>query len=127
MRPILRGQVLWSYDFEVLERNSLDNIGAHFSGVKPFHRHSGEIFLTDAKLFIVGDVDMEVSLASLDQICLGFDEIFPPSLARNLGLFWQPLKLKFISGKQLYLIVDYNMMGSKNQLWFDGIKAVLTN
>ena len=127
MRTILTGQVLWSYDHEVMNRNLLDNIGAQISGVKPFHRHSGEIILSEDKLYIFGDEALEISLASIDNIYLGFDEIFPPLLAKNAGLFWQPLRLKLLGGQQLYLIIDFNMFGSKNQLWFDGLEEILSN
>jgi hypothetical protein len=127
MGTILSGQVLWSYDHEVMNRNLLDNIGAQVSFVKPFHRHSGQIILSEDKLCIFGDEALEISLASIDNIYLGFDEIFPPLLVKNAGLFWQPLRLKLLNGQQLYLIIDHNMFGAKNQLWFDGLKAILSD
>jgi hypothetical protein len=126
MKQILAGRVLWSYDYEVLQRELLNEIGAHFSRVNPFHPHAGEITLTDDKLFITGDEDIEIPLGSLEQIYLGFDEVFPRTLVKNFGLFWQPLRLTLLTGDKLYLIIDYNMFGAKNRLWFNELKEMLS-
>jgi hypothetical protein len=127
MEPIITGHVLWSYDHEVLNRDFFHELGAHFSGVRPFHRHNGEIALTNAKLAIIGDVDLDIPLNTLQQIYLGFDAVFPRSLAKNFGLFWQPLRLSLSNGQHLYLLIDYNLWGTKNQLWFNGIQEILSN
>jgi hypothetical protein len=127
MKPLLAGKVLWSYDYEVLQRDSLNNVGAHFSGVAPFHKHAGEIALTEDKILIRGDEDFQISLGMLDQIYLGFDKTFPRTLVKNFGLFWQPLRLSLTSGQHLYLIIDYNLLGAKNQLWFSKLKDMLAD
>jgi len=127
MKPILAGQVLWSYDYEVLKRDTLNNLGAHFSGVNPFHTHAGEIALADDKIIISGDENLEIPLGNLEQIYLGFDETFPRTLVKNFGLFWQPLRLTLSTGQKLYLIIDYSMLGAKNQVWFNGLKEILSD
>jgi hypothetical protein len=127
MKIILAGKVLWSYDYEVLERTTLSDISAHFSGMSPFHCHSGEIALTEEKILITGDTDLEISLGNLNQIYLGFDETFPRTLVKNLGLFWQPLRLSLSNGLHLYLIIDFNMLGAKNHLWFKRLKEMLAD
>ena len=126
MNVILTGQALYSYRHELLERDSFADLGAHFSGIKPFHKHTGEIALSANKLFVSGDEDLQIPLASIEQIYLGFDESFPRTLVKNMGLFWQPLRLSLSSGNTLYLIIDYNMLGVNNQLWFDGLKELLS-
>lgn len=126
MNVILTGQVLYSYQHELLERDSFANLGAHFSGIMPFHKHTGEIALSANKLFVSGDEDLQIPLASIEQIYLGFDESFPRTLVKNMGLFWQPLRLSLSNGNTLYLIIDYNMLGANNQLWFDGLKELLS-
>lgn len=126
MNAILTGQVLYSYQHELLERDSFADLGAHFSGIKPFHRHAGEIALSANKLFVSGDEDLQIPLASIEQIYLGFDESFPRTLVKNMGLFWQPLRLSLSNGNALYLIIDYSMLGANNQLWFDGLKELLS-
>ncbi|HEX8376492.1 MAG TPA: hypothetical protein VF602_01655, partial [Pedobacter sp.] len=62
-----------------------------------------------------------------NQIYLGFDETFPRTLVKNLGLFWQPLRLSLSNGLHLYLIIDFNMLGAKNHLWFKGLKKMLAD
>ena len=125
MNEILSGQVLYSYYKELLERDSLADLGAHFSGFGPFHRHAGDISLTADNIFIRGDENLQIRLASIEQIYMGFDEAFPRSLVKNMGLFWQPLRLSLSNGNKLYLIIDYNMLGANNQLWFDTIKEIV--
>lgn len=127
MKPLLAGKVLWSYDYELAQRDSLNDFAAHFSGVKPFHVHAGEITLTDNQLIIIGDEDLKIHLGSLEQIFLGFDDVFPRSLVKNFGLFWQPLRLTLSGGRGLYLIIDYNMLGSKNHQWFRELKEMLAD
>lgn len=125
MNRILSGRVLYSYYNELLERDSVADFGAHFSGVGPFHRHAGDIELTANYLIIRGDENLQIRLASIEQIYLGFDEAFPRTLVKNMGLFWQPLRLSLSDGNKLYLIIDYNMLGANNQLWFNGIKEIV--
>lgn len=122
---ILTGEVLWSYDYELLERTSLREIASHFSGVSPFHAHQGEISLMSDRIIFRDESELTISLTDLEQLYMGFDDNFPGSSVKNFGLFWQPLRLTLCSGQQLYLIIDYNVLGSKNQLWFDTIKIIL--
>jgi len=127
MNAILTGQVLYSYQNELLERDSFADLGAHFSGVGPFHKHAGEITLSVERLFINGDEDLQIRLGAIEQIYLGFDDAFPRTLVKNMGLFWQPLRLSLSNGNKLYLIIDYNILGANNQLWFNGIKKLLSD
>lgn len=127
MESIINGHVLWSFDYEVLNTDFLHVIGAHFSGVKPFHAHEGQVALTDEHILITGDRNLEIPLKDLQEIFLGFDETFPSYLSKNFGLFWQPLRMKLKNGEQLYLIIDHNMFGTKNQLWFNGLKQMLSD
>lgn len=126
MNTILAGKVFWSYDYEVLQRDSFNDIGALFSGINPFHRHAGEIVLTDDRIIITGEDELAIPLGNIDQIYLGFDETFPRLLVKNFGLFWQPLRLNLKSGQKLYLIIDYNMLGAKNHYWFNTLKEMLS-
>lgn len=126
METILSGNALWSFDFEVLNRNRTGDIIFHVSGVKPFHCHSGEIILTDNSIKITGDSDLAIMLNDLKQLYLGFDETFTESLSKNFGLFWKPLRLTLDNDHVLYLIIDYNFIGSKNKLWFETLQDLLS-
>jgi hypothetical protein len=126
MRKILTGTVLWSYDYEVLNRNVTDNIKGQVSGFKPFHRHKGTITLTTESIIINGDECLQIPLSSLNQIYLGFDETFPRTLVRNMGLFWQPLRISLSNGQKFYMIIDYNFFGTRNRSWFGTLKELLS-
>ncbi len=127
MNQLLTGQVLYSYHHELLERDSLAGMAAIFSGISPYHNHKGEISLTTSEVIISGDEDLQFPLGTIEQIYLGFDEAFPRSLVKNMGLFWQPLRLSLLNGNKLYLIIDLNMFSANNQLWFDTLKEILQN
>ena len=126
MKTILSGNALWCFDFEVQNRNRNEDFAFHFSGIKPFHRHDGEIYLTEGSIKIVGDDEVEVSFDDLTQLYLGFDEYYTPTLSKNFGMFWQPLRLTINDKKFLYLIVDYNFLGAKNKLWFNTLTELLS-
>ena len=64
MNAILTGQVIYSYYHELLERDSFADLGAHFSGVGPFHKHAGEIALSVDKLFIAINYYTQLPLTS---------------------------------------------------------------
>ncbi|MES2875289.1 MAG: hypothetical protein V4708_16310 [Bacteroidota bacterium] len=123
----MKAKVLYSYQHELLERDSWADLGAHFSGVGPFHKHEGEIVLSAVGLFIGGDEDLQIPFRTIEQIYLGFDEAFPRTMVKNMGLFWQPLRISLSNGNKLYLIIDYNILGTSNQLWFDGLKELLSD
>ncbi len=126
MKPILSANVLWSFDQEVIERNSVNDIGFHFTGALPFHRHGGEILLTENAINITGEDQLQVLLGELTELYHGFDDIYTPSLSKNFGMFWKPLRLTLNSGTLLYLIIDYNMLGTKNKVWFDTLTNMLS-
>ena len=125
MERFLSDKIFWSYDYEVSQRSSINDIASLFSGFPPFHIHEGEIILTKNGLFITGDIELQIPLYELTQISLGFDDIFPRTLAKNGGLFWQPLRIVYRE-QTIYAIIDYNMFGTKNQLWFEALKELLS-
>ncbi len=127
MKTILSGNALWSFDFEIQNRNRDNDFAFHFSGARPFHCHSGEIFLNEDSIKIIGDDTLDVPLADLTQLYLGFDEIYTPSLSKNFGMFWQPLRLSINDEKYLYLIIDYNFLGTKNKLWFTKLMELFSS
>jgi hypothetical protein len=72
---------------------------------------------------------LNIPLDQLDQIYLGFDEVYKRSLVKNGGIFWQPLRLRYRVGDEyntVYLIIDHSFWGTNNQLWFDTIKQLLS-
>ncbi len=125
MDPILKAKVFWSYDYELMERDPTGDLAYHF-GI-PFHRHVGEITLTEEALIIIGDEELNISLSLIVQIALGFDENFPATLVKNFGLVWQPLRITLQTGENIYLIIDYNiLLGPNNGHWFNALKQILS-
>ena len=125
MKTILSGKVLWSFDYEIENRPKNQDLAFQFSFVKPFHRHSGIITLDQTSIQIKGDEDLVLPLSHLAQLYLGFDENFTPILSKNVGLFWQPLRLTTEEGQHIYVIIDYNFFTSNNKKWFQKLKELL--
>ena len=129
MEILLTGYVLWSYDFEISQRQPARDVFAHVSGVLPLHSHQGEIILTEGGLSIVGDVNLHININEFEQLYLGFDEVFTRAMVKNFGLFWQPLRIVYNNNyhrKTIYLVVDYKMFSAKNKLWFNTLQQVLS-
>ncbi len=130
MNILMKGHVLWSYADEVAESGLRDEIRALFSLVKPLHHHEGEILLTDSSLIINGDINLNIPLGNLNQLYLGFDEVFKSTYVKNVGMLWQPLRVSYYDNAHLitvYLIIDHSFIGTaKDQQWFDALKEVLS-
>ena len=131
MNKLMSGHVLWSYADEIAESGLKDEIRALFSFVKPLHHHEGEVLLTDTSLIINGDINLSIPLSSLNQLYLGFDEVYRPTYVKNIGMFWQPIRVGYGAvgiHNTIYLIIDYSIVGiAKDQQWFNALKEVLSD
>ena len=125
MKTILSGKVLWSFDYEIQNRPRNQDLAFQFSFIKPFHRHSGSILLDQESIQIKGDDNLILPLSQLAQLYLGFDEIYTPILSKNVGLFWQPLRLTTEEGQHIYLIIGYNFFTANNKKWFQKLQELL--
>ena len=127
MNIILSGNVLWSFDFEVENRNRNEDYAFHFSGIKPFHCHNGEIFLMNDAIKVVDDHHpLTIPLSEITELFLGYDDIYSPSLGKNFGMFWQPLRITVNDEKRIYLIVNYDYLGTKNKIWFNTLTEMFS-
>lgn len=130
MTPLLESNVLWSTDYELSQKNEFDHVAAQFSGVAPIHDHQGQLQLTENNLLIEGDMDLVISLSDISQIYRGFDEYYRPNFIKNLGLFCQPVRIKYsekYSSHTIYLIVGYNFLGcAKGQRLFNVLQEMLS-
>lgn len=123
---ILEGQVYWGYDHELEQKKGwLRNVMGLFSFAPPMHQHAGMAVLTKNDLVFLGEEELTIPLRSIEEVYLGFDEIFPASTVKNLGLFWQPLRIKFNDSKVVYMVVDYNGLRTNDQMWFDTLNNIL--
>ena len=129
---ILQGNVMWSYDHEVQDYTAVQKVVSGLSGIGgPLHNHDGLITLTDQAIVIQSpeDEDLLIPLSSLTQLYHGFDDVYTRYSVKNAGMFWQPLRVKFVQDNSgpvtLYLIIDYLFFYSQNHKWYDQITSML--
>jgi len=111
METLFESAVFWGYDYELKAKSGLNQIAAQFSGVPPIHEHSGDLLLSTGALQITGDEDLLISLSDIDQLFLGFDEIYHRNFVKNFGAFCQPLRITSSNGiteSTIYLIAGYS-------------------
>nr|WP_199156518.1 hypothetical protein [Pedobacter sp. ASV2] len=123
---ILEGQVYWGYDYALNDKSSfMKGVMGLFSFTPPLHQYSGRAILTKSELLFIGDCELCLPLYRIEEVYMGFDEIFPASSVKNLGLFWQPLRVKFNGDQTIYIVFDYNGIYTNNQIWFTTLKEML--
>ena len=121
MGVIMTGKVMWSYPEELNDAGLVHVFAGLLSFVPPLHHHTGEIALIDNQIVIEGDTDLTIPFGNIEQIYLGFDDVYRSTYVKNNGLFWQPLRLTFntLNGTQVvYLIIDHNFIGARNKDWY---------
>jgi len=127
---LLESRVLWSYDHELKAKTAFHHLAAQFSGIPPVHDHSGVLYVTERGLTIKGDEDLVISLADIEEIYLGFDEVYPRNFIKNFGVFSEPLRILSVSRfskTTIYMFLDYNFFGfAKNQTLFNLLQEVLS-
>lgn len=129
---ILQGKVMWSYDYEIEEFTSAQKIMSGLTGIGgPIHNHKGNITLTNEQVLIESEdsENLSIPLASVTQLYIGFDDIYTKLSVKNAGLFWQPLRLEYTNANyqivRLYTIIDYKLLYSDNQRWYDSLISIL--
>jgi hypothetical protein len=130
---ILQGSVMWSFDYEVMEYTPGQKLISGLSGFGgPLHNHQGNIGLTDESIIIEADNDDEdlvISLSSINQVYLGYDDIYTAESVKNAGLFWKPLRLEYYSAayqlQKIYLIIDYMGLYSHDKKWYETLVSML--
>ncbi|KQS35254.1 hypothetical protein [Pedobacter sp. Leaf194] len=131
-QKMLEGNVLWSYDYELNNEKNfgwIKRFAGMFSFLKPLHNHEGNILLASNGLFITGDEHLELPLSNIEEVYMGFDELFPASSVKNLGMFWQPIRIKsFINHSEsqtVYLVINHTGFFSDNKTWFNTLISLL--
>lgn len=124
---------IWLFEEDVKTRSWLDWLAAHTSFLLPLHRYRGRLIITDDHMELQGrdkrtkeEVMLYISKQSIEQVHLGFDEVFSVSETRGMGIGWQPLRLTYdVSGESrvLYLIANYRMEQSDNAALFDFLQT----
>ncbi len=123
VEKIFEGNVLWIYDYEIRAMDFSERIAIHhFSFTPPLSNHSGTICLTNEEIIINGDTDLRISLGEINQLYIGFDNVFTVNSVKNLGVFWKPLRINFKSDEVIYVIVDYTFFSTNNTKFFNLLK-----
>jgi len=124
---LYEGNVLWATDNEITAMDFSERfLARQFSFVPPLSRHRGVICLTDKSILIEGDEDLVIPLNHINQLYLGFDDVYSVASVKNFGLFWQPIRVNYGNDLVVYLIVDYNFFGSSNKQFFGMLTELFT-
>jgi hypothetical protein len=132
---IRKDSALLAYREDLEERGFMDWIKVHITYEKPVHRYEGTLTLYPNKLIFSG-VDIqtekeyfqEIGKEDVQDIQLGFDEIYRVREDRLLGDGFQPLRLDFIDNGKLitaYFIIEFDRVERrtyKNSDWYDELK-----
>jgi hypothetical protein len=112
MKYLFESTVIWSSDEELKSKAVFSQFASIFSGVPPVHDHEGQLLLTENDLMLNGDANLIIPLSAIEQLFLGFDEVYKRNYVRNLGMFCQPLRITYRTSAVvniLYLISGYNL------------------
>lgn len=131
---LLQGTAKWSYDHELAEISSSRKILAGMvSGVQALQHHQGNIALSTTALIIEGindDEDLIIPLSNMKQLYIGFDDLFPVTAVKSLGILWQPLRIEYYvtasETKRIYLIIDFNGVYTHDKEWFNTLTEMLS-
>ncbi|MDN5288184.1 MAG: hypothetical protein JWR38_4458 [Mucilaginibacter sp.] len=128
---LLQGTVKWSYDHELAEVSQTRKIMTGMASfTPPLHHHEGYIALTSTEIIIESDNDEDLSipLSTVNQVYLGFDDLFPMVSVRGAGLFWQPLRIGYslssFETQYIYVIINFNGIYTHDKEWFNTLTAM---
>ena len=129
---ISQSPALWAFEEDILSRSWLDWLAAHISFGKPLHRYEGTLTVHDNLLQLTGedkrtkeDFSLDIYKYQIEQLYLGFDDVFTALETRGLGLTWLPLRILFTNnGKKakIYLITNYQFGRTGNKEYFEFLK-----
>lgn len=123
---ILHGSALWFYEWEISNAGLLAYTGQ--LGV-PFHKHKGNIYLTDNAIVIAGDDAFEIELSAIGELYLGCDDVYKPEYLKNFGYFIKPPRIKFASNRsglnKIYLIISNGIINT-NAKWYKTLVSLLS-
>lgn len=131
---LLTGRIKWSFNYELANVTSADKaLRSIMSFSPPLHHHTGYIKLTESDLIIEGtedDEELSIKLASITQIYMGFDDVYPVSAVKSFGAFWNPIRIEYYRNTTttdiIYAIIDYNGLYTQNQVWFNKLLELLS-
>ncbi|OFY86437.1 MAG: hypothetical protein A3F72_11615 [Bacteroidetes bacterium RIFCSPLOWO2_12_FULL_35_15] len=114
---------------DLKNRTFQDWLSAHYSFGSPLHRYDGELILSKDQLHYIGidtknnnsEFSAIIYKYQIEQIYLGFDDVFTVSESRSLGLKWKPIRIKIVKNgieENLYFIT-YLENGFNTEEWFN--------
>lgn len=124
---ILKAKAFWCHYYEILKATTLQRFSGQL-GVT-FHKHQGNIYLTDTAILIDGDETLQITLSSIRELYLGCDEVFRPEYLKSFGYFTKPLRVEFYIDpakcNQIYFFINQGII-NKNIKWYDTLVAMLS-
>ncbi|MFT3903507.1 MAG: hypothetical protein QM727_10050 [Niabella sp.] len=126
---ILEDTVLWIFDDDIPAFNMAEISFRQMAGHAALFNYTGNIFLTQHAILIEGEQNLSIKLAALNEIYLGFDEVYKPSYIKNFGLFWKPLRITYLANnirtERVYLHIHQSLFGNRNAKWYNTIKSII--
>jgi hypothetical protein len=132
MDEIKKDSALMAYREDLEDRGFLDRIKVHLTYEKPVHRYEGTIILYSNKLlYSAKDIQtekdhfLEISREDVQEIHIGFDDIYKIGEDRLMGAGFQPVRITFLNQgleKTAYFIMEFDRVDRriyKNTDWYD--------
>ncbi len=121
---------------DIKNRTLKDWLSAHYSFGSPLHRYDGELSLSKDQVSYSGidtknnnsDFSFVIYKYQIEQIYLGFDDVFKIMESRSLGIHWKPIRLKIIQNniEEYYYLITYSQDGYNTDEWFTLLKTWLS-
>jgi hypothetical protein len=116
--------LIFAEDFP--RRNFGDWLAAHITFALPPHRYAGILAVKESGLLFSGTdtveekaVEIRIPRHRIEEVFIGYDEVYSVWQVRSLGFFWAPVRLKFTADtgqtSTLYLITGYDRLGTTNR------------
>lgn len=134
MKMRFKEEALLAFEEDVKKRTICDWVRAHTSFARPVYKYDGSISIEDDHLVFSGiEKDsgrrmlFHVDRKDLEEIRLGFDDVYKRGLDRSLGLAFKPLRISYWEDGDLrtfYVITSFERIrrSSNNLEWYNRLK-----
>ena len=129
---IFESSALLSFSEDIQNRSFTDWIKAHISFMYPLHAYNGRVRIEGNMFMFSGaerktgnDFQLNIFRNEIEELYLGYDNVFTVFETRNLGFGWKPIRITFTRNQRtlrLYLIVNYSLGKTDNAIWLEILK-----
>ena len=131
---IMKEEALLAFEEDIRQRTVCDWIRAHTSLGRPVYRYDGAISIEGNDLVFSGleknngrKFSLRIGRDDLEEVRLGFDDVYKRGLDRSMGLAFRPLRISFREKgdiRTFYVITSFERIrrSSKNLEWYNRLK-----